>query len=170
MQRRKQHLAIVMDEYGGTAGLVTIEDILEEIVGDIQDEYDKPLERLVTREADGTFIIDAKLGLHDFDDEVGVELPGEDGVETLGGLLYQVLGRVPEVGDVVEIAPVKPTDEDEEIMNGERKVGTVLFTVLEVEENRIGRVRVKLEPAVPRDKNGAARTNGARDHRNGGPS
>jgi len=169
MQLRKQHLAIVMDEYGGTAGLVTIEDILEEIVGDIQDEYDKPLERLVTREADGTFIVDAKLGLHDFDDEVGVELPGEDGVETLGGLLYQVLGRVPEVGDIVRIAPIKSPDDYDDIMNGELEIGTVHFTVLEVEDNRIGRVHVKLETTQPKETNGKGRMNGLINNRNGGP-
>ncbi len=146
MRARKAHLAIVIDEYGGTEGLVTIEDILEEIVGDIQDEYYKPLERLVTRNKDGSFIIDAKLGLHDFDDEVGVVLPEEDGVETVGGLLYQVLGRVPEIGESVQIEPVLHED-DEDFENGSPDVNKVILTVLEIDDNRIGRVRVNLEYA-----------------------
>lgn len=148
MRRRKAHLAIVMDEYGGTAGLVTIEDILEEIVGDIQDEYDKPLERLVTKNEDGTFIVDGKLGLHDFVDEVGVRLPEPDGVETVGGLLYQVLGRVPEINEHLEVIPV-PDDDNDEFVTNEPDIGLVKFTVMEVEENRIGDVHVCLEICEP---------------------
>ena len=143
MRIRKSHLAVIMDEYGGTEGIVTIEDILEEIVGDIQDEYDKPLERLVTKEADGTFIIDAKLGLHDFVDEVGVGLPEEDGVETVGGLLYQVLGRVPEIGETVNIQPVEEP-QNGDYHNNNDEVTDVQLKVLEIEENRIGRVHVCL--------------------------
>jgi len=146
MRARKAHLAIVMDEYGGTEGLVTIEDILEEIVGDIQDEYDKPLERLVIRQKDGSFIVDAKLGLHDFDDEIGVELPEDDGVETVGGLLYQVLGRIPKVDEEITVIPVK-IEKDGEFENGKPEVSLVRIKVLEVEENRIGRVHVRLEYA-----------------------
>lgn len=143
MRVRKSHIAVIMDEYGGTEGLVTIEDILEEIVGDIQDESDKPLERLVSKEADGTFIVEARLGLHDFVDEVGIGLPEEDGVETVGGLLYKVLGRVPEVGEIVTVAPVK-LEKYEGYINDESEVVEVQLKVLEVEENRIGRVHVCL--------------------------
>ncbi len=164
MQMKKVHLAIVMDEYGGTAGLVTIEDILEEIVGDIQDEYDKPLERLVEREKDGTFTVDAKLGLHDFDDEIGVALPEYDGVETVGGLLYQVLGRVPKVEETISIPPVRE-ERNGEIMNGEPEVEMVRLKVLEVEENRIGRVHVTLERGPAGD---ARRTQTAERADNGG--
>ncbi len=144
MQALKAHLAIVMDEYGGTAGLVTIEDILEEIVGDIQDEYDKPLERLVTKNDDGTFVVHAKLGLHDFDDEVGVELPEFDGVETLGGLLYQVLGRVPRIGETIPIKAVS-RETNGEHLEDPSSVALVKFKILELEDNRIGRVHVRLE-------------------------
>ncbi len=144
MQARKVHLAVILDEYGGTAGLVTIEDILEEIVGDIQDEYDKPLERLVTREPDGSFIVDAKLGLHDFDDEIGVALPEEDGVETVGGLLFQILGRVPAVGEVVPVKPA-PVEKNGDFVNGNNQIEMVRLKVLEVDDNRIGRVLVCLE-------------------------
>ena len=151
MRIRKAHLAIVMDEYGGTDGLITIEDILEEIVGDIQDEYDKPLERLVEKQDDRHFIIDSKLGLHDFDDEIGVELPKYDGIETLGGLLYQILGRIPEVGEEIELKPI-PKNGNDEFVTDDPVFDMVRFKVLEVEENRIGRVQVSLKEAPGREK------------------
>jgi CBS domain containing-hemolysin-like protein len=153
MRAAKAHLAIVLDEYGGTAGIVTIEDILEEIVGDIQDEYDKPLERLVSREEDGSFVVDAKLGLHDFDDEIGVYLPEEDGVETVGGLLYQLLGRIPNVGETVPVIPVNQKH-DGDYFNGKAEVKLVNLTVLEIEETRIGRVRVALDYENPESEQG----------------
>ena len=144
MRMRKAHLAIVMDEYGGTAGLITIEDILEEIVGDIQDEYDKPLERLVEKNEDGTFVVEAKLGLHNVDDEIGVMLPEYDGIETIGGLLYQVLGRIPEIGEEIPIKPLLKNSNGD-FVTDDPVYRMVKFTVLEVEENRIGRVKIELE-------------------------
>jgi CBS domain containing-hemolysin-like protein len=98
-QQRGTHIAIVGDEYGGTAGLVTIEDILEEIVGEIQDEHDTE-EPPYVEAADGTLEVDARMNLDDFSDAVGVPLAGE-GFETVGGLVYTLLGRVPEVGEEV---------------------------------------------------------------------
>ena len=93
MQAARTHIAIVVDEYGGTAGLVTIEDILEEIVGEITDEYDverPPVEQL----ADGSVRISARYSVEDLEELFGVELP-DDEVETVAGLLAQALGRVP---------------------------------------------------------------------------
>jgi CBS domain containing-hemolysin-like protein len=93
MQAARTHIAIVVDEYGGTAGLVTIEDILEEIVGEITDEYDierPPIEEL----GDGSVRISARLSVEDLEELFGVELP-DDEVETVAGLLAQALGRVP---------------------------------------------------------------------------
>jgi CBS domain containing-hemolysin-like protein len=93
MQAARTHLAIVIDEYGGTAGLVTIEDILEEIVGEITDEYDvekPPVERV----AEGEVRVTARLPIEDLGDLFDVELPTDE-VETVGGLLAQALGRVP---------------------------------------------------------------------------
>ncbi|HEY0487777.1 MAG TPA: hemolysin family protein [Mycobacteriales bacterium] len=93
MQARRTHMAIVIDEYGGTAGLVTIEDILEEIVGEITDEYD--VERPPVEHLDGDAVrVTARLPVEDLGELFGVTLP-TDGVETVGGLLAQALGRVP---------------------------------------------------------------------------
>jgi putative hemolysin len=98
-QSEGMHIAIVLDEYGGTAGLVTIEDILEEIVGEIQDEHDVE-EPLYVEEPDGSFLVDARMDLDDFGECIGATLDGE-GFETVGGLVYSLLGRVPAAGEEV---------------------------------------------------------------------
>jgi CBS domain containing-hemolysin-like protein len=100
MQARNSHMSIVIDEYGGTAGLVTIEDILEEIVGEIRDEYDverPPVEEL----PDGAYRLTARLPVEDLGELFDVELPRGDDVETVGGLMAQLLGRVPIPGSSV---------------------------------------------------------------------
>jgi CBS domain containing-hemolysin-like protein len=94
MQAKRSHIAVVIDEYGGTAGVVTIEDILEEIVGEITDEYDverAPIERI----DDDTARVTARLAVEDLGELFDVELPDRDDVETVGGLLAEALGRVP---------------------------------------------------------------------------
>ncbi len=99
MQSRQFHMAIVVDEHGGTAGLVTLEDLLEEIVGEITDEYDveEPgLERL----PDGTLRVPGSLAIHDLSEELGVDLPDEEW-DTAGGLVLNLLGHVPEPGETV---------------------------------------------------------------------
>jgi len=121
MQKRRVHVAIIVDEYGGTAGLVTIEDILEEIVGEIQDEFD-PEGVMVEHVSEHETIVDAIMTLDDVNDLLSVQLVDED-VDTLGGFVYAKLGRVPERGDAVEDAGVRLVAE-------------------EVEGNRITRVRV----------------------------
>src|SRR3954466_2078176 len=105
MQAARTHLVIVVDEYGGTAGLVTIEDILEEIVGEITDEYDverPPVERL----EDGAVRVTARLPIEDLGEIFGVELPADE-VETVGGLLAQTLGRVPIPGATVDVGGLR---------------------------------------------------------------
>ena len=95
MQAQRIHIAIVVDEYGGFAGLVTIEDILEEIVGEIADEHD-PFQRPPVEELpDGSMRVTARLPVEDLAELFGVDLPEDDDVETVGGLLARALGRVP---------------------------------------------------------------------------
>lgn len=99
LQQRRVHMAIVVDEYGGVAGLVTIEDLLEEIVGEIQDEYDTE-EPFVEFISDDKYIFDARVDLDDLNRLMNVSLPTEDS-DTLGGFIYTMLGKVPAVGDQV---------------------------------------------------------------------
>jgi CBS domain containing-hemolysin-like protein len=102
MQQEKLHLAIVVDEYGGTAGLVTMEDIIEELVGDIADEYDEevpPVELL----DDGRARVDGALSVDEANEQFGLRLPEGDW-DTLAGLVFDHFGYVPTVGEVAEIA------------------------------------------------------------------
>ena len=122
MQRRQMQMAIVVDEYGGTAGLVTVEDLLEEIVGEIRDEYDVESET-VTDEGEGVFVFSGKVNVDEVRDRLGVEIERE-GFETVGGFLLSQLGRMPYVGETVG-------------------VGELSFEVLEVERRRITKVRVR---------------------------
>ncbi len=104
LQQRKVHIAIVVDEYGGTGGVVTIEDLLEEIVGDIQDEYDSELPMVVPGD-ENEYVFDARIGLDEVSRLVGVELP-TDVSDTLGGFIFSQLGRVPMVGSQVQFGPL----------------------------------------------------------------
>jgi putative hemolysin len=122
MQRRQVQMAIVVDEYGGTGGLVTVEDLLEEIVGEIRDEYDVETET-VTEEGDGVFVFSGKVSVDEVRDRLGVEIERE-GFETVGGYLLSWLGRMPYVGEIVDM-------------------GELSFEVLEVERRRITKVRAR---------------------------
>jgi putative hemolysin len=123
LQRRKVHIAIVLDEYGGTAGLVTIEDLIEEIVGEIQDEYDVE-EPMVEAISDDEARIDGRASIDDLTDHFGVELNVEDReqYDTVGGLVYHEIGGVPDVGDTVEVDGLTLTVESTD----GRRVGKVL--------------------------------------------
>jgi magnesium and cobalt transporter len=102
MQATHTHLALVIDEYGGTDGLVSIEDIIEEIVGDIADEHDE--DGVPLRREDGAYIADARMDLEDFKTETGIDLSTEEtaeDVDSLGGLVVSLLGRVPQRGEIV---------------------------------------------------------------------
>ncbi len=126
MQEEKFHMAIVVDEYGGTAGLVTLEDLLEELVGDIVDEFDVESPE-VEQLDDGSVIVSARYSVDDADDLLDAELP-KGAWDTVGGLMMDLVGRVPDSGDVVE-------------SDGFR------LTALEVRGRRIGRIRI--ERTVP---------------------
>jgi CBS domain containing-hemolysin-like protein len=104
---RKTQIAVVIDEYGGTAGLITLEDILEEIVGEIYDEYDRQEPRLVPQE-DGSVLVDARLDVEELMDHFDLERP-EGKYESVGGLLIHFLGRVPQINDRVEIPNLELT-------------------------------------------------------------
>jgi putative hemolysin len=122
-QRRKVHIAIVLDEYGGTAGLVTIEDLLEEIVGEIQDEYDTE-EPMIVKLSDDEVRIDGRASIEDLGEAFDVELhlDDDDEYDTIGGLVFHRLGDVPSPGDVVTVNGFRLTVESTD----GRRVGKVL--------------------------------------------
>jgi len=134
MQRDRVHVAIVVDEYGGTAGLVTIEDILEEIVGEIADEYDREDPAIEALE-DGTWRVDATMDIDDLADHLGVAIE-DDEVDTVGGLIAKLGGRVPILGSTAEIAGLKLTAER---MEGRRhRIATVIIERLPEAEDEEG--------------------------------
>ena len=132
MQATRIHLALVIDEYGGTYGLVSIEDLVEEIVGEIEDEHDVDSgPSLVTRD-DGTIDADARCDIEDLEELIGIRLvdeENEDDVDTLGGLVFSLLGRVPIRGELV------------------RHPAGLEFEVKDADARRIKRMRIHLLPA-----------------------
>ncbi|MDR0377275.1 MAG: hemolysin family protein [Spirochaetaceae bacterium] len=93
LRRRRVHIAVVVDEYGGVSGIVCMEDIIEEIIGDIQDEFDNEQEDIVKLEED-SYLCDARVNLEDLGEKIGVEFPVED-FDTLGGFVFDLLGKIP---------------------------------------------------------------------------
>ncbi len=129
---RKVHIAVVLDEYGGTAGLVTIEDLLEEIVGDISDEYDLTEPALMTRISATAAEIDGRMRIDDLNDAMGLSIPEEEDYDTAAGFVFSELGYIPEIG--------------EELVSGGAK-----FTILAADERKITRLRVEVgEPEEPK--------------------
>jgi putative hemolysin len=130
LRQRRVHMAIVIDEYGGTAGLVTIEDILEEIVGEIRDEYDESEQPLVTPVGEHEYVFDSRILIDDVNELLDVKLSDEES-DTLGGLIYSRLGKVPERGDTVEVEGLR-------------------LKVLDVQDRRIRKINaVQLKPPTP---------------------
>ncbi|MBL8133336.1 MAG: HlyC/CorC family transporter [Anaerolineae bacterium] len=105
MQHRKTHIAVVVDEYGGTAGIVTIEDLVEEIVGDIKDEFDANEEDEYVKVEDNAYVVDGGMNLDDVNELLDIDLPDDEN-DSFGGYIYSRLGRVPEVGETLEEAGV----------------------------------------------------------------
>jgi CBS domain containing-hemolysin-like protein len=125
MQAEKFHLALVADEYGALAGLITLEDCLEELVGDIVDEHDEE-DAEVVRLSDGDYLVDGAMAIHDLNDLLRIEIPHEDW-DTVGGFLFGTLEHVPAEGESI-------------VHDGWR------FTAAEVDGRRIRQVKVTLEP------------------------
>ncbi len=135
-QIEKQHMAIVVDEYGGTAGLITLEDVIEEIVGEIQDEFDaeKPLYKKID---DTHFLVDAKIDLDELNDELDMDLPVDQSYESLGGFIFDLIGSVPRKKQDIEY-------------------GNYKFVIEKIERNRIVEVLIikkapKAEEEFPED-------------------
>jgi putative hemolysin len=129
MQAQRVHMAVVVDEYGGVAGLVTLEDIVEEIVGEIQDEFDQAEELPYEEIGEGEYLFQGKIGLDDFNEIMDSHLPSDE-AETLGGFIYNQVGRVPANGEIIH-------------------VGNLLLTVTQVSGRRIRKVRAQWTPVTP---------------------
>jgi len=127
-RQRQFHLALVVDEYGGTAGLVTVEDVVEELVGEIRDEYDSEAEPVV-RESEDAFVFSGKVGIEEMTDRLGIEIE-EGGFETVGGYVLARAGRVPAVGERFDADGLE-------------------IEVLEAEHRRIHKVRIRRRHSVP---------------------
>jgi putative hemolysin len=126
MQAGHVHMAMVVDEYGGIAGLVTLEDIFEEIVGEIQDEYDQSEEAPYMQVGEGEYVFQGRVDLREFNEVMGSQLPTEE-TETLGGFIYEQVGRVPTSGESLQVGDIK-------------------LTIEQVTGRRIRKVRAKRQP------------------------
>ncbi len=125
MQSTRTHLAIVVDEHGGMEGIVTLEDLLEEIVGEIDDEYDEEVRLQIISQTDGTYLLDGMLAIHDANRQLNLNLPENDGYTTLAGFLMAQTGQILEAGETVEYEGVR-------------------FTVERMDKRRVRRVRLTL--------------------------
>lgn len=133
MRQVRQHMALVVDEFGGIDGLATIEDLVEEIVGEIEDEHDDNAHPALVTRPDGTLLADARVSLEDFQDHVGPVLSAEDleEVDTLGGLVFSLAGRVPSRGELL------------------KHPSGIEFEVVDADPRRIKRLRVRNLPQLP---------------------
>ena len=139
-RKTKQQLAIVRDEYGGTAGLVTVEDLIEEIVGEIQDEYDQEEPQVTIQEGD-TYLVEARTSISDLNEELDLNL-SDDEFETIGGFVFGLLGKEPEVGDTARY-------------NG------YLFTVTEKDDRRVRKIQINTAPDDDQPPNNTANSQSA---------
>lgn len=147
-------LAVVLDEYGGQAGIVTLEDVVEEIVGDIADEHDRSGSRC-RRRRDGSWSLSGLLRPDEVESLTGVDLPESDDYDTIAGLFLRELGRIPAPGDTVtvEVPAGEEPDEDDE----EPRVQHAVLTVERMENLRLDRMSMRLEAPAPDDVRGEGR-------------
>ena len=146
LQKEKQHIAILIDEYGGFSGIVTMEDLIEEIVGDIDDEYDEE-EPEIEKVSDTVFYIDGSMDLDDVNEETGARLESEDN-ETVGGLIIDLLGEIPDDGDE-RIEVTHDTD-----------YARYEFTIESVRDRRIERVKMEILPPAEDEEEAGEKSNG----------
>jgi CBS domain containing-hemolysin-like protein len=140
MQATRTHMALVIDEYGGTDGLVSIEDLVEMVVGDIEDEHDDAAARTIVRAADDTYMADARASLDEVTEALGVDLNDEDSAEdidTLGGLIVTLAGRVPSRGELIA-GP-----------------GGFEFEILDADPRRVKRLRIHRRDVAPKMPGGS---------------
>jgi len=121
---RKTSIAIVVDEWGGTEGLVTLEDVVEEVMGEIRDPYDQE-ESNVLKQPDGSFIVDGSITIYDLEEDTDIEFPDDRDYDTLGGFILDILTDIPQTGEQVEF-------------------NDMVFTVQTVENNRIGKIKIQI--------------------------
>lgn len=133
MKRKHVHLAIVLDEYGGVAGLVTLEDVLEEIVGEIVDEYDPAEPEPIRRLGPGLAEVDARVHIDDLNEQLGCDLPEDQDYDTAGGFVFSFLGRIPATGETLTCHALR-------------------ITVLEAGKRKILKLRIETDPALGGDE------------------
>lgn len=126
LQKNRQHMAIVIDEFGGTEGIITIEDIIEEIVGEIRDEYDEEHSDIITA-SDGSVQVNGGISIHDFNERFKTELPEDNDYDTISGFLHKQTGRIPDLYEEI-------------------KYHNISFTVTKKNERRIRLVKIKISP------------------------
>ncbi|MBI2427399.1 MAG: HlyC/CorC family transporter [Ignavibacteriales bacterium] len=126
LQKNRQHMAIVIDEFGGTEGIITIEDIVEEIVGEIRDEYDEEHSDVVTA-SDGSVQVSGGISIHDFNEKFKSEIPEDTDYDTISGFLHKQTGRIPELFEEIKYA-------------------NIIFTVAKKNERRIRLVKIRIAP------------------------
>lgn len=126
LQKNRQHMAIVKDEFGGTEGIITIEDIIEEIVGEIRDEYDEEHSDVITA-SDGTVQVNGGISIRDFNDRFKTDIPEDSDYETISGFLHKHIGKIPDLHE-------------------EFKFNNITFTVTKKNERRIRLVKIRISP------------------------
>ena len=129
LQKEKQHIAILIDEYGGFSGIVTMEDIIEEVMGEIDDEFDDEEEDIIKKAGENTYIVSGKAYLDDLSEELNIDLESENS-ETIGGLIFDILGEIPGEDDTYETIRYKD----------------ILLTILSVKDRRIETVKLEIIP------------------------
>lgn len=128
LQKEKQHIAILIDEYGGFGGIVTMEDIIEEVMGDIDDEYDEE-DEIIEKIDDFSYMVDGNVQLDDLNEELNIKLKS-DNSETIGGFIIDILGEIPEEGDIESLV----------------KYENITLAIVSVKERRIEKVRITINP------------------------